>query len=696
MTSWFEVPLKDEMPEIWSGPIRLSTLSTQFQFWNLRSRVVDGDPFSITKTGTPVIGFLQTPQDSSAGMVLILPPSKGEKKWKVLSGSGGEQVFHSLREIQKVFKDQEWVGQSIVLSSISGSGESDEGDKVTGNWFWSAIWKNRADFFPILPASILINLFAIAMPLFIMNVYDRVVPNEALSTLWVLTSGVCVVFGFEFLLRLVRGAFVDAAGKGADRILSRKVFNQLVNIELSSRPPSAGNLAGQARGYESVREFLSSLTLIGLIDFPFALLMFFIVFVVGGVIGWVPFLATGVILICLLLIQPFLAKFSGISHRDRLNRQSLLTETANGLESIKAVNAGSSLEFRMESLVEESADNVLKQRRLTQLGAAFTALCTHLTTIAVIVLGTLQISRGELSMGGLIACVMIVSRGMAPLGQVSQLLLRLQGVRASLSGLQDVMVLKRENEIGKLTPRLECPEIKFVQAEFQYPAQPIAALSGVNLRILPGERVGLIGRAGSGKTTLLRLINRQLICTSGLVLFDGVDASQISPGSIRRTCGYLPQDGTLFVGSVRENIALGSTIYSDSEIIEAATAAGVMSWANRHPLGLDMEVGERGVLLSGGQKQTVMIARLLLRKPRILLLDEPTNSLDLGAENRFRESVAGIMAAGPLHSLVLATHKLSLLKMVDRVVVLEGGQVLLDGPRNEVLAALKKIETKQE
>ncbi|MEQ1840120.1 MAG: ATP-binding cassette domain-containing protein, partial [Verrucomicrobiales bacterium] len=397
------------------------------------------------------------------------------------------------------------------------------------------------------------------------------------------------------------------------------------------------------------------------------------------------------ILAILFLMQPFLAARSLVSHRDSLSRQALLSETANGLESIKAANAGHRIESRMAGLVEDAADNLLSQRRLTHLGSSLTALCIHLTTIAVIFFGAIQITLGELSMGGLIACMMIVSRGMAPLGQVSQLLLRLQGVRASLKGLREVMDLEREDDAGKLMPRFECPAIRCVRAGFQYPGQPVAALSEIDLKIEPGERVGVIGRAGSGKSTLLRLFNRQLRASTGLVLFDGIDANQIAPVAIRRVCGYLPQDGTLFAGSVKENIALGSAFFPDHEIVAAARLAGVLSWANAHPRGLDMEVGERGVLLSGGQRQTVMIARLFLAGARVFLLDEPTNSLDLSAEKKFKTSLAQLLEKdGLARTLVLATHKLSLLKLVDRVIVIEAGKVLLDGPRDEVLVALQQ------
>ncbi|MDF1813602.1 MAG: hypothetical protein P1V20_15490 [Verrucomicrobiales bacterium] len=299
LAAWHGVSPAEWLLEAWQEPLRLSTLVAQLELWDLGSRIQNVELDRLKKIDAPVIGFLEEENE----MVLILPPKKGSKPWATISSSGKEASWSSLRDLRKSFGSRKWTGQSITVEPLATAATDNLAD-LSGDWFWTAIWKYRKDFLPILPASILINLFALAMPLFIMNVYDRVVPNEALSTLWVLTSGVCVVFVFEFLLRIMRGSFVDAAGKGADRILSGRVFRQLVQLELSSRPPSAGNLAGKAVGYETVREFLSSITLIGLIDFPFALFMFIIVFMVGGLIGWIPVVATFLILGLLILFQP--------------------------------------------------------------------------------------------------------------------------------------------------------------------------------------------------------------------------------------------------------------------------------------------------------------------------------------------------------------------------------------------------------
>ena len=526
------------------------------------------------------------------------------------------------------------------------------------------------------------------MPLFIMNVYDRVVPNSAFDTLWVMASAVAVIFGFEFLMRLLRGSFVDAAGKASDSILARRVYRQSVHMELGARPSSAGNFAGQTRGYETVREFLSSLTLVGLLDFPFALMMFGLVFYLAGPLGWIPTVAASVVLLTILVLQPFLAKFAKASHEDRIQRQALMTESANGLESIKAVNAAAALEKRMGKMVDQSAEIDLKTRRLTHFGGSFTALAIHLTTVGIVIMGAYRISESEMSMGALIACVMIVGRGMAPLNQVSQLLLRFQGTLVALRGLDAVMSADREDDSTKLCKRIRRPEIQMVRVHFQYQNQPVLALNDVSLLIKPGEKVGIIGRAGSGKTTLLRLLNRQLVPNHGLVLLDGVDVSQLDPRHVRNCCGYLPQDGFLFYGTVKDNIALGAG-YTDEDIIEAAKWGGVLGWVNQHPQGLEMDVGERGVLLSGGQRQSVMLARTMINRPDVLLLDEPTASLDLGGERIFQKMLDEYFSEDPERTLVLSTHKMSLLKMVDRVIVLENGKKVLDGPRDQVLEALE-------
>ncbi len=544
----------------------------------------------------------------------------------------------------------------------------------------------------IAAASLLINGFALAMPLFTMNVYDRVVPNSALETLWVLAVGIFAVFAIEFLTRLLRGGLVDIAGKGVDSVLSDRIFDHTVSMELGARPASAGSFAGHARGYEAVREFVSSSTVIALVDFPFSMLMFGLVFWLGGPIGYIPLAFSALALGVVIISQPLLARWLRTAHGDTVNRQALMTETANGLESIKAVNAASSLRRKMRNLVDKAATTELRAKQVSLFGGSFTALCVHFCSVAVLIASVYRVSEGLMSMGAVIACSMVVGRGMAPLGQLANLLLRLQGVLAALKGIRGIMQLPSEKDRAHLRRRPRYPELRLTQVSFTYRGQPIAALRELDLRIAPGERIGLIGAVGSGKSTLLRILSRQLSPSSGLMLIDGVDAAQLDPDLLRLSLGYLPQDGTLFFGTVRENILLGNEHLAgqdDELLLQAAGAAGVLQWTNRHPLGLQLPVGEQGVLISGGQRQTVMLARTLLRNPDVLLADEPTAHLDLSGENSFRQAITGFLQSHPKKTLVLSTHKLALLQLVNRVILLDQGRVLMDGPTAEVVARLR-------
>lgn len=633
--------------------------------------------------------------EETLGILLPRPGVEGGW-WHLPSDGPGEDLptgRRPWRSLSSWIRTRGFSPYGIAVQAPSGMANAKDLDQDSRadrakSWFRDALWKSRREFVFMVAASTVINAFALAMPLFIRNVYDRVVPNAAFDSLWVLAGAIAVIFLFEFLMRVVRGAMVDEAGKGIDAILARRIFRQTLEMELSQRPSSAGNFAGQTRGYESIREFLSSLTVVAFLDIPLSLLMFILIFHLAGVLGWVPLVASACAIGGVVTLQPFLARLARKSHEDRVHRQSLMTEVANGLESVKAVGAGPELSRRMDRIIDESAEVDLKTRRLTHLGSAGTTFCINMTTVAIIVWGTYLISRGDLTMGGLVAAVMIVGRGMAPLNQLSQILLRFQGVAAVLRGLSGVMSIANENEQVSLKCRLENPEITLVNACFQYPNQPVFALFGLTATFSPGEKIGILGQAGSGKTTLLRMINRQLVATQGLVLFDGIDVSQLAPDSVRSACGYCPQDGSLFFGTLKENIALGAHAYSDEEIVAAAKAAGVLAWANRHPKGLEREIGERGVLLSGGQRQTIMLARTFLRESDWLLLDEPTAFLDLASEQQFVGTMEERARRRPGSGLLLATHKISLLRLVDRIIVMNEGRIVRDGAREEVLSEL--------
>ncbi len=687
-------------------------LAAAFQAAGLHPRVVRRNRFlrlvgralsprkrrSVREALTPLLVFAQ-----DGGVVALLPSITRSGQWDVADATGEIRPISSLKALRLRLK-QGHVRVMMIYPEMepdqSGTREGKKGDggfsDEKRHWFGDAIWQGRGQILQVLPASILINGFAIAMPLFIMAVYDRVVPNHAVETLWVLATGVAIVFAFEFLIRLLRGAFVDAAGKTIDGVLSERVFGHTLALDLRARPSSAGSFSSQARAYETVREFLSSATIVGLVDLPFALMMFGLIFWLAGPVGWVPVVASTAAISAILLTQPFLRRLSSQSYQRMINRHALFSETANGLESIKAANAAASLRSRMRQAVEESAKTDLRSKQFTHFGTSFTALCIHMTTVGVIIASVYQVAAGQMSMGAMIAVVMIVGRGMAPLNQVSNLLLRLQATISALRGLNRIMKLPREDDGVLLRRRIRHPEFTLSEVGFSYPDQPVPSLQDINLSLRAGERIGLIGKAGSGKTTLLRLLARHCTPTSGLLLIDGVDASQLSPDDVRRPLGYLPQDGTLFHGTVRDNILLAQAADSvarirgnDERLISAADRAGVLEWTNRHPFGMNLPVGERGVLLSGGQRQAVLLARCLISDPDVLLLDEPTASMDLSAEKRFVETIRAWLEADSKRTLVLSTHKLSLLKLVDRVILLDQGRVKVDGTRERVIELLK-------
>lgn len=642
----------------------------------------------------PVIGF-----GKNGSIIAFLPCSQAPSGWKMVDTQGRTTSVGSFRAwramLRKIHRRVMAVYPSTALHTEAGFREIEPDNSP--HWIAKSLWNARVDLLHIVPASLLINGFALSLSLFIMAVYDRVVPNNAIETLWVLATGVAVVFAFEFVIRLLRGAFVDYSGKTIDTALADKVFGHTLALDMRARPASAGSFSSQARAYETVREFLSSATMIGFVDFPFALLMFGVVFWLGGPVGWIPVFTSSTALMVVLLTQPFLRNLSGKSYAQMIGRHSLFSEAANGLESVKAANAAQPLAGRMREAVMESARIDLKSKKISHFGSSFTALCVNLTTVGVIVASVFQVAKGNMTMGAMIACVMIVGRGMAPLAQISNLLLRLQATISSVKGLNKIMALPREDAGAKLRRQVRFPTLVFKDVGFSYAGQPIPSLQEINLTIRPGDSIGLIGRAGSGKTTLLRLISRQLVPDHGLITIDGVDASQLHPQDVRHSIGYLPQDGTIFFGTVKDNILLGERLDSsarfgndDSKLLEAAERSGVLEWTNRHPMGLNLPVGERGVMLSGGQRQSILLARTLLNNPDMLLLDEPTASLDLTAEKRFLDTVRIWLDADRKRTLVLSTHRLTLLKLVDYVILLDQGKIKVAGKRQDVIALLTK------
>jgi ATP-binding cassette, subfamily C, bacterial LapB len=556
-----------------------------------------------------------------------------------------------------------------------------------GSWFWGTLAQAWPIYGEILLAAVLINLFALAAPLFIMNVYDRVVPNHAIETLWVLAVGVLTVFLFDFLLRNLRGYFVDSAGRMADVRLASRIFEQVLGLKMAARPASAGAFANNLREFESLRDFLTSATLVTLVDLPFVLLFIAVVWLIGGPVALVPAVAVPLVIGVGLLLQLPLNAVVRRSFQDAAQKHGVLVESINGLETIKSVGAEGRTQRHWERYVATTAGSAMRARFLASLGVNFSALAQNLVTVGVVVFGVYRIADGEMTVGALVACTIITGRAMAPLAQVAGILTRYHQARAAFDALDQIMHLP--NERPAEARFLHRPDVKgaiaFQNVSFRYPGEKQAALDQISFTIRPGERVGLIGRVGSGKTTVEKLVLGLYEPDQGAVLLDGTDLRQIDPADIRRNVGCVLQDALLFRGTIRDNIALGAPFADDRAVLRAAEIAGALDFVARHPRGFDLDVGERGERLSGGQRQAIAVARSLLLDPPILVLDEPTSAMDNDAENRLKQRLGEILDG---KTLLLVTHRASLLSLVERLIVLDGGRLLADGPKDEVLQAL--------
>ncbi|MCC4115441.1 type I secretion system permease/ATPase [Aromatoleum toluclasticum] len=557
------------------------------------------------------------------------------------------------------------------------------------HWFWGVIAENGPLYRDVLLAAFMINLFAIAMPLFVMNVYDRVVPNHAMETLWVLGVGVLIVLAGDLILRTMRGYFVDLASSRADVKLSAAIMERVLGLRMEQRPESAGSFAANLRAFESVRDFISSATVVAFIDVPFALVFL----VVIGWIGWplvLPFLVgVAVLLVYAMTVQGRMHELAETTYRAGAQRNATLVEGLVAMETVKAVCAEGPIQRKWEKSAALLARVGTQLRLLSSTAMNGAAWVQQAVSVAIIVLGVYLIRDSELSMGGLIACYMLSSRAMAPIGQVAGLLVQYHNAATALTSLDKLMnqEVERPDDTSFISRQSFRGEIEFRNVGFQYPGQETAALSDISLRIRAGEHVGIIGRVGSGKTTLEKLILSLYRPTSGAILIDGIDQRQLDPAELRRHIGYVPQDVTLFYGTLRENITLASPLADDAEVLRAAETAGVTEFANTHPQGFDMQVGERGASLSGGQRQCVAIARALIHHPPMLLLDEPTASMDFTSEEELKRRLRGY-AQG--RTMLIVTHRTSLLELVDRIIVIDGGRIVADGPKDQVVDALRQ------
>jgi len=560
-------------------------------------------------------------------------------------------------------------------------------DASAGHWFWSALLAQRFVYRDVLWAALLINLFALALPMFTMNVYDRVVPNHAIETLWALAIGVLLVLVADLFMRLLRSHFVDEASARVDVALSAKVMEKVLGLRLEHRADSVGSFAQNLRGFEQVRDFIASSTVAALIDLPFGLLFIAVLVWISPWLALPVVLAFGVIVTLGYLLQHRLHVLAETTYRASAQRNATLIESLSAIETIKSQGAESVIQSRWERINLFLASTNVKMRGLSAAAMYATSTLIQLVSVAMILIGVYLITQGDLTMGALIAASMLSSRALAPAGQIVGLLMQYQGARTALESLDKVMAQPVERPAGE--PFIHRPQlrgdIEFRNVRFAYPGRTDSAIDGISFKITAGERVALIGRVGSGKSTIQRLIMGLYQPTEGAVLLDGIDLRQIDPADVRRNLGSVSQDVTLFQGSLRENISFGLPYADDAAVVAAAEVAGLGEFINRHPRGFDMPVGERGEMLSGGQRQGVGLARAVLHNAPLLLLDEPTSAMDFSTESQITARVTAFAAD---KTVVLVTHRTSMLAMVTRVIVIDGGKVVADGPRDRIMEAL--------
>ncbi|MDX9960453.1 MAG: type I secretion system permease/ATPase [Aliarcobacter sp.] len=622
--------------------------------------------------------------NNKACVVLNIDMEKNQAILMMPHVSSETQITLSIEELEKLY-----TGNLFIIKpayNFENRVDKDVDIEDSKRWFYRTMQKNISIYKLVIIAAILINIFVIFVPLFTMNVYDRVLPNKAIDTLWVLLSGIVFVLVFDFILKLIRAYFIEQAGKRADIRMSSKIFDQLLNIKLDAKPASTGMFVSRLQSFESVREFFTTATITAFVDLPFVIFFIIIIFYIGGPLGYVS-LATMFIAITFswFMQKPIKQTILNSAKEDQI-KQTVLTETVTGLEIIKSVRAQNRMRTHWERSISQTSYYGNKSHYLAQIVNYFVGFISQLSGIIIVAGGVLLASDGTVTMGAIIAAMMLNSRVIGPVSQIAGMIIRLDRTMLSLNNIDEIMKMPVERERNQKylsRPNLE-GDIVFKDVNFAYKEQKFDVLKNINLTIKKGEKVGIIGKIGSGKSTLAKLLLNLYEPTKGSVLVDNTDIRQIDPVDLRRSIGYVPQEPFLFMGSIKDNITIGEQFATDEQILKAAKIAGVHDFLGKHEKGYDLIVGERGEGLSGGERQAVTLARAILSNPNILVLDEPTNMMDELSENVFKKKVQMIVED---KTVIIITHKPSLLSIVDRLIVIEDGKIIADGPKEKIVAS---------
>ncbi|MPY25443.1 type I secretion system permease/ATPase [Shewanella psychropiezotolerans] len=602
-----------------------------------------------------------------------------------LPETGGEQVL-SIEELEAIY-----VGYLfLVKQQYRGDmGFDVHQHDTSSHWLLQTLKDSAPIYRDALIASVLVNIFALVSPLFIMNVYDKVVPNLAFESLWVLAIGAGIAYVFDLIMRQLRAYLIDVAGKKVDIIVSSRLFAKAIGIPLEKRSPSVGGMAKQLGEFDSIREILTSATITTLVDLPFAIFFMIIIYVVAGDLAIIPLIGSIIIIGYTLIVQPKLKAAIEESNKFSSLKHGHLIESLASLESIKSSGAEGLVQKSWQQMIGHTANWQLKSKKLSTSVTNLANFTVQLSVVCVVILGVYRVADNAISMGGIIAAVILSSRAISPMAQLAGLMTRGNHTASALRQLNEIMAQEDEFENkGHLVSRQRLEgQINADHISFSYPGSEKPVLHTMSLNIKPGERIAIIGRNGSGKSTLAKMLVGLYQPTKGSLRYDGLDSAQIHPTDLRRNFGYLPQDITLFHGSIRDNILFGTRQVSEHQLIRAVQLSGINLFTDLETEGLDQQVGEGGQSLSRGQRQTVALARATLNDPPVLLMDEPTASLDARAEKQFIRAMQNVSRD---RTLLIITHKMHLLKLVDRIIVLDRGHVIADGPKDEVLDKLSK------
>jgi ATP-binding cassette subfamily C protein LapB len=607
------------------------------------------------------------------GDLLVWRPESGEAQWEALAGL--EKTYGGW--MATVFGDPTTLRETGQPWDV----------QARSHWFWSELYKTRRDFSPVLVASLLINLLALALPLFSMNVYDRVIPNRAQSTLWVLALGVMIAFVLDYALRRARTKVLDEVGRELDLKLSQKIYSRILAAPLAERKGHTGNMVARVSEFSIVRDFFASTTIVLIVDLAFLVIFVALIAYIAGWLFLVPLIAIAIMALLGFRLQRKVVKAAIEAQADYGLQQTLLVESVAGMETLKSVAGEGAMQGRWRRLAEMSAHSQAHLRDISSSAIGMASTFQQASNIALIIGGYYLFDEGKITMGAIIAIVMLSSRSLAPAGQLAFLLTRGQQARQTLASIQRLWDGEDERRQGSasITPEVRSANIHLEGVEFTYPEASVPSLSQLNLTIAPGDRIAVIGRVASGKSTLGRIICGLYQPSAGSMLIDGIDSKQYRPQELRSAFRFVGQDAGLFSGTIKDNLMLGSGMATDEDLLRALRYVGADQFLSRDAGGFDRAVGEAGSRLSGGQRSFLALARALVSPAKLLYLDEPTGAMDSETEKLFVERLSQSLT--PDQTLLISTHRPALFSICNRLIVLDKGRIVADGPRDEVIAS---------